>query len=217
MAADPRQFTEHNEVGGVNVYLEDKRMSELKSATGKTASQISTADEYIPLQDTDGNLVKINPASFQEAVRNVLGSLLANNDKGTTISGIPALSGSGASLDFGSVTPANLASVLGVDKWTKRFSSSLNTPLDTGLSVNAGYGGQTLLALAADFSTSGDATYSKMSLLRLGYDGGHLQEEVIASCKGSAYSGSAVTYTVSSNNTLVINGYHPVVRLIICK
>ena len=113
MAADPRQFTEHNEVGGANVYYEDKRMEELKSAAPKTDSQISTTDEYIPLQDTDGNLVKINPASFQEAVRNVLGGLLANNDKGVTISGIPALSGSGASLDFGSVTPANLASVLG--------------------------------------------------------------------------------------------------------
>ena len=113
MAADPRQFTEHNEVAGGNIYYEDKRMEELKGATGKTASQISTTNEYIPLQDTDGNLVKINPASFQEAVRNVLGSLLANNDKGTTISGVPALSGNGASLDFGSITPANLASVLG--------------------------------------------------------------------------------------------------------
>lgn len=113
MAADSRQFTEHNEVGGVNVYYEDKRMEELKSATAKTSSQVSTTTDYIPLQDTDGNLVKINLASFEEAVRNVLGGLLANNDKGTTISGIPALSGSGANLDFGSVTPANLASVLG--------------------------------------------------------------------------------------------------------
>lgn len=113
MAADPRQFTEHNTMGNVSVYLEDKRMEELKSATAKTSSQISTSAQYIPLQDTDGNLVKINPASFEEAVRNVLGSLLANNDKGTTISGLPALSGSGAGLDFGSITPANLASVLG--------------------------------------------------------------------------------------------------------
>ena len=53
MAADPRQFTEHNEVGGANVYYEDKRMEELKSAAPKTDSQISTTDEYIPLQDTD--------------------------------------------------------------------------------------------------------------------------------------------------------------------
>jgi hypothetical protein len=42
-------------------------------------------------------------------VRNVLAGLLVNNDKGTTISQIPAIS----SGDFGSVTPANLASVLG--------------------------------------------------------------------------------------------------------
>ena len=114
MAADSRNFTEHFDMQGNPVYIEDKRMEELKSATAKTSSQISTTTDYIPLQDTDGNLVKINPASFQEAVRNALGSLLANNDKGTTISGVPALSGSGASLDFGSVTPANLASVLGV-------------------------------------------------------------------------------------------------------
>lgn len=125
MAADQRQFTEHNEVGGANVYYEDKRMEELKSAAPKTDSQISTTDEYIPLQDTDGNLVKINPASFQEAVRNVLGGLLANNDKGVTISGIPALSGSGASLDFGSVTPANLASVLGVENLDSECASCI--------------------------------------------------------------------------------------------
>lgn len=118
MAADNRDFVNKfaNEGGG-DVLVEDKRMEELKSATAKTGSQISTSTQYIPLQDTDGNLVKINPASFQEAVRNVLGSLLANNDKGTTISGIPALSGSGGSLDFGSVTAANLASVLGVEKY----------------------------------------------------------------------------------------------------
>ena len=114
MAADNRNFVNKfaNEGGG-DILCEDKRFEELKSATAKTSSQISTTTDYIPLQDTDGNLVKINPASFEEAVRNVLGGLLANNDKGTTISGVPALSGSGASLDFGSVTPANLASVLG--------------------------------------------------------------------------------------------------------
>lgn len=117
MAVDNRNFVNKfaNEGGG-DVLVEDKRMEELKSATAKTSSQISTSDNYIPLQDTDGNLVKINPASFEEAVRNVLGGLLANNDKGTTISGVPALSGSGNSLDFGSITPANLASVLGVIK-----------------------------------------------------------------------------------------------------
>ena len=114
MAVDNRNFvnTFANE-GGADVLVEDKRMDELKGATPQTSSQISTTAQYIPLQDTDGNLVKINPSSFEEAVRNVLGTLLANNDKGTTISAVPALSGSGASLDFGSITPSNLASVLG--------------------------------------------------------------------------------------------------------
>lgn len=127
MAADNREFVNKfaNEGGG-DVLVEDKRLEELKSATAKTSSQISTTEQYIPLQDTDGNIVKINPASFEEAVRNVLGGLLANNDKGTTISGIPALSGSGQSLDFGSVTPANLASVLGVLKKIDRVSYTID-------------------------------------------------------------------------------------------
>lgn len=114
MAVDNRDFADHFELDGSNVYVEDKRMGELKDATAKTASQVSITDQYVPLQDTDGNIVKISPASFQEALRVELGKLLANNDKGTTISGVPALSGSGNSLDFGSITPANLASVLGV-------------------------------------------------------------------------------------------------------
>ena len=61
MAADNRNFVNKfaNEGGG-DVLVEDKRMEELKSATAKTSSQISTSANYIPLQDTDGNLVKIS-------------------------------------------------------------------------------------------------------------------------------------------------------------
>lgn len=69
----------------------------------------SLTTDYIMLKDTSGNYHKIQKSSFTEAVRNTLASLLVNNDKGTTISQIAAI----ASGDFGSVTPANLASVLG--------------------------------------------------------------------------------------------------------
>ena len=141
MAADNREFVNKfaNEGGG-DIYAEDKRFEELKSATAKTGSQISTSAQYIPLQDTDGNLVKINPQSFQEAVRNVLGSLLANNDKGTTISGIPALSGSGANLDFGSISPANLASVLGVLVNNKMNNGqAFTTDYDANQCTSTGY------------------------------------------------------------------------------
>jgi DNA gyrase/topoisomerase IV subunit A len=72
-------------------------------------SQSTLTTDSILLKDTSGNYHKIDKSSFTEAVRNTMASMLVNNDKGTTISQIAAI----ASGDFGSVTPANLASVLG--------------------------------------------------------------------------------------------------------
>ncbi len=99
--------------GGAAVEVQDYDLKTLQSQTAKTASEVSTTAQYIPLQDINGNIVKISMQSMQEALRNVLGSLLINNDKGTSITGIAGLSGSGANIDFGSITPANLASLLG--------------------------------------------------------------------------------------------------------
>ena len=79
-----------------------------QSAMGAGA-QTTLTTEYVMLKDTNGVYHKILKNSLTEACRNVLADLLVNNDKGTTISQIPAI----ASGDFGSVTPANLASVLG--------------------------------------------------------------------------------------------------------
>ena len=72
-------------------------------------AQTTLTTDYILLKDTNGQYHKILKDSFTEACRNVLAGLLVNNDKGTTISQIAAV----ASGDFGSITPANLASVLG--------------------------------------------------------------------------------------------------------
>lgn len=72
-------------------------------------AQTTLTTDYVLLKDTNGQYHKILKDSFTEACRNVLAGLLVNNDKGTTISQIAAI----ASGDFGSVTPANLASVLG--------------------------------------------------------------------------------------------------------
>jgi hypothetical protein len=83
-------------------------LNDAQNAQGAGAQTTLTTD-YIMLKDTSGNYHKILKDSFTEACRNVLAGLLVNNDKGTTISQIPAI----ASGDFGSVTPANLASVLG--------------------------------------------------------------------------------------------------------
>ena len=188
-------------------------MEELKSAAPKTDSQISTTDEYIPLQDTDGNLVKINPASFQEAVRNVLGGLLANNDKGVTISGIPALSGSGASLDFGSVTPANLASVLGVNKYIKEFSVPGPDGYNSGIKADGGYQGQTLLVMYSEHSNSGDATDSGLFMIRCGYDGNNFSRKEIATEQGSG-TVYPLNVTVDTNGNFIFSdtyGTHNVI------
>jgi hypothetical protein len=83
-------------------------LNDAQDAQGAGAQTTLTTD-YIMLKGTNGRYHKILKDSFTEAVRNVLAGLLVNNDKGTTISQIPAIS----SGDFGSVTPANLALVLG--------------------------------------------------------------------------------------------------------
>lgn len=84
-------------------------LNDAQDAQGAGA-QTTLTNDYIMLKGTNGRYHKIQKESFTEAVRNTLASLLVNNDKGTTISQIAAI----ASGDFGSVTPANLASVLGV-------------------------------------------------------------------------------------------------------
>lgn len=73
-------------------------------------AQTTLTTESVLLKDVNGNYHKILKSSFTEAIRDTLAGLLVNNDKGTTINQIAAI----ASGDFGSITPANLASVLGV-------------------------------------------------------------------------------------------------------
>ena len=97
-----------------------------QSAMGAGA-QTTLTTEYIMLKDVNGVYHKILKDSLTEACRNVLAGLLVNNDKGTTINQIPAIAGG----DLGSVTPANLASVLGaagVDD--QRLTADANTITD---------------------------------------------------------------------------------------
>ena len=89
----------------------------------------SLTTDYIMLKDTSGAYHKIQKSSFTEAVRNTLASLLVNNDKGTTISQIAAI----ASGDFGSVTLANLASVLGGISTTITSDNDLDNITGTGI------------------------------------------------------------------------------------
>jgi hypothetical protein len=83
-------------------------------------AQTTLTTESVLLKDVNGNYHKILKSSFTEAIRDTLAGLLVNNDKGTTINQIAAI----ASGDFGSITPANLASVLGVSKGSLTVEAS---------------------------------------------------------------------------------------------
>lgn len=103
-------------------------LNDAQGAMGAGA-QTTLTTEYVMLKDTNGVYHKILKSSFTEAIRDVLAGLLVNNDKGTTINQIAAI----ASGDFGSITPANLASALGVlTNKTQPINSSSSFTIDKG-------------------------------------------------------------------------------------
>lgn len=103
------------------------------------------------------------------------------------------------------ISAANLASVLGVVKW-KGSVTGVNTPVNTGISVNAGNGGETLLALCSGHSGAGNLTTSAIYMLRFGYNGGNLSVIQIARLSGAS-DAAEFTFAVS-DNTLTVAGPH---------
>ena len=102
---------------GNPIYLEDKHLNDQTSQT-----TVATTDAVM-LKDTNGKYHSIAKASFNEAVRAAMGTILTNFDKGTSISRIIATD---SSKDLGSITPTNLASVLGVSWVSSAKSGTTN-------------------------------------------------------------------------------------------
>ena len=111
--ADNRQFTDHNEIGGINVYLEDKKLAE-----SPTQAEMASTD-YVVLKDTDGVPHKISRANMVEVIRDCLGDVLANNDKGSAINKVLGLGTSDN--DLGTTGISDLASVLGEPIGVKHY------------------------------------------------------------------------------------------------
>ena len=82
-----------------------------KDLSRQTAQSSIASSDYIMLEDTDGGYHKISKASFTEAVRGALGSVINSVAKGTDIAKVPVLDSNN---DLGMGTLQNLASVLGV-------------------------------------------------------------------------------------------------------
>lgn len=97
-------------------------------------AQTTLTTESVLLKDVNGNYHKILKSSFTEAIRDTLAGLLVNNDKGTTINQIAAI----ANGDFGSITPANLASVLGGVMSSLRWHNELLIPGGEARTISLG-------------------------------------------------------------------------------
>lgn len=106
MAANYSQYTDHNEIGGVSVGLEDAKL-----AAADSVDEVASTD-CVLMKDASGNPVKILKEDFNEAVRDALGSILSNSELGVSIGRVTALGSSDN--DFGSLSTGDLASVLDV-------------------------------------------------------------------------------------------------------
>jgi len=98
------KVTDIQDKNGVSKEIQDKDLA------NRTSQSTVASTDYILLEDTDGAYHKIAKASFTEAVRGALGSVINSVAKGTDIAKVPVLDSNN---DLGMGTLANLASVLG--------------------------------------------------------------------------------------------------------
>ena len=98
-----------------------------KDLANRTSQSSIASSDYVLLEDTNGAYHKIAKASFTEAVRGALGSVINSVAKGTDIAKVPVLDSNN---DLGMGTLSNLASVLGVpvaDTWSDSKTVNINT------------------------------------------------------------------------------------------
>lgn len=94
---------------GDEVIYRDDKIAFAGEASG--ATDITSQCEYLIKNGQTGEFMNVLKSYIDESVRSALGALVNNLDKGTTIKSVLATDSSN---DLGSITPANLASVLGV-------------------------------------------------------------------------------------------------------
>ena len=99
--------------------LRDKKIALASKASG--ATDITAQCEYLIKNGQTGEFMNVLKSYIDESVRSALGALVNNLDKGSSIKSVLATDSSN---DLGSITPANLASVLGVPSWPRLVNNS---------------------------------------------------------------------------------------------
>lgn len=120
--ADNRQFADHVEIGGANVYFKEE------PTTGTTMPNTS----YFKTEDVDGKPVKISRDNIMGIVKECLGTILNGGSDQTTVTKVPTLNGN----TLGASAVSTLASVLGVIRdniTTNEFYNISSTDLQSGV------------------------------------------------------------------------------------
>lgn len=96
-----------------------------------------------------------------------------------------------------------IAGLLPVKKWSL-WPTSSNKTITTDFNFSGTrVGGITLLAIVSGHSSTGDYTFSKIYMIRIGYDGTCFTPVIISESKGSQV-GVTLTWGVNSNNYLTL-------------
>lgn len=105
----------------------------------------------------------------------------------------------------GSITAGSIANVL---QRVCSKGASGGTTIDTGLTVNGGYGGNAYLVVNTWHTSTGANTGTTIDIISLNYDGGNFATYQV--CKiNNGSAGKAFSYGVSSNQTLTVYGASP--------
>ncbi len=85
--------------------------------------------------------------------------------------------------------------------WPTNNNKIIVTDIDISKTRN---GGGTLLAIVSGHSSSGDNTFSRIYMIRIGYNGSHITPVLIAESKGTSASGNTITFGVNNNGYLTL-------------
>ena len=195
MAVDNRPFKSKEQDGqGNEVIIRDQQLVEQGTATTMASGAC------FETRDVDDRPVKIPRDNMMNIVLECIGIILNDSSRnlGTNVQKALGLQGN----TVGHSTVADFASVLGVNDISNNYRcfylSSGTT--DTGISVNSGYFGRTLLVLGSGQWDAGDNTCSFLWLIRCGYSGNHIAKEVIKEINMS--TSYPINFGVTSNGTL---------------
>lgn len=151
--------------GDVNK-IRDEKIATASDASG--ASDMTSQCEFLIKNGQTGEFMNFLKSYIDESVRNALGALVNNLDKGTSIKSVLATD---ADNDLGSITPANLASVLSallnLEKRTRVYiNKNIGAVTVTDIGRPSQWGAKTVLVIGSGFygnESPGTCVY-KMSI-----------------------------------------------------